>query len=172
MEEKYVVVFSHDEIGKDTVKYVNKTRDTSKPFSYTREEVEMLVGYGYTLLGHQLWYERHNKYSIADVFTQSDGKQFIILDVKFPNGLGGMFYYDTHYIENDKLVDIGYLGGMWGECIIDMAKFVGIRPDLLPRAKATKPQIDTISLFDNQEELTTDDDECDECDTDSESEEE
>ena len=41
MEEKYVVVYNREEIGKDTVKFVNRTRDTAKPFSYTREEVEM-----------------------------------------------------------------------------------------------------------------------------------
>ena len=158
MEEKFVVIHSQDEIGKDTVKFVKRTRDTAKPFSYTREEVEMLVGYGYTLLGHQLWYEQHNKYSVGDLFVQSDGKQFVILDVRFPTGLGGMFYYDTHYVENDKLVDVGDLGGMWGECIIDNAKFVGTRTDLLPKAKGQVISTDTVSLFDN--------DDCEACDTD------
>jgi hypothetical protein len=163
MEEKYVVVYNREEIGKDTVKFVNRTRDTAKPFSYTREEVEMLVGYGYALIGHQLWYERHNKYSIGDLFVQSDGKQFVILDVRFPNGIGGEFYYDTHYVENDKLVDIGQIGGMWGECVINLAKFVGMRTDLLPRAKVKPTPIDTISLFeDTEQEFMTDEDDCDE----------
>jgi hypothetical protein len=162
MEEKWVVVDSHEEIGKDTVKFVNRTRDTAKPFSYTKEEVEMLVGYGYTLLGHQLWYERHNKYSVGDLFVQSDGRQFVILDVRFPSGLGGMFYYDTHYVENDKLVDIGDLGGMWGECVVDMCKLVGTRTDLLPRVKVKPTPIDNVFLFDD---VITDDD-CEACDTD------
>ena len=156
MTEKYVVVYNREEIGRDTVKFVKRTRDTAKPFSYTKEEVEMLVGYGYTLIGHQLWYERHNKYSVGDLFVQSDGKQFVILDVRFPNGIGGMFYYDTHYVDNDKLVKIGDLGGMWGECVIDLAKFVGIRTDLLPKPRVKVIPSDIVSLFDNDDcELDT-----------------
>jgi hypothetical protein len=167
-EEKYFVVHSHDEIGKDTVKFTKRTRDTAKPFSYTKDEVIMLVEYGYTLLNWQLWYEQHNKYSVGDLFEDFNGKQFIITDVKYPLGLAGSFYYNTHYVENDKLVNEGDLGGFWGECVIDMSKKIGSRCDLLP-TKTTKPTPpEFVSLFDDQAFENQDD--CENCHLETENE--
>jgi hypothetical protein len=146
MEQLCVVVESHDLIGKDTVKFVNKTKSSAVAFTYTKEEIDMLVDYGYCLLDYKVWYRDYNQYQVGNLFIGNDGKQFIITKVTLPTSLGGMTYYETHYVEDNQLVKVGLLGGNWGECIIDMAKFVAHRPDLL---KATKPE--EVSLFDDEE---------------------
>ena len=153
----WVVVQSKSQVGKDTVKFVNKTKSSAVAFNYTKEEVDMLVDYGYCLLDYKLWYKDYGNYKVGDLFTDYYGKQFIIQRINLSTTPDGMNYYETHYVENDKLVEVGLIGGNWGECIIDMAKFIGNRPELLKENK-----VETISLFDNEELSKCDTVDCEE----------
>jgi hypothetical protein len=61
------------------------------------------------------------KYKIGDVFKSIDNKIYIITSIE---NTKYMVYYHTHYLENNELIQIGFIGGFWGECVIDYDLFL------------------------------------------------